>query len=303
MAQRFSVEPQKLLETLKGTVFKNATNEQLMALVVVSNEYGLNPFTRQIFAFPDKGGGIVPVVSVDGWLHMMQEHPQFDGIEYEWEREKTGNKPISCTAIIYRKDRSKPTKITEFLSECHRNTDPWNKSPSRMLRHRATIQCIRIAFGFSVADPEDAERMLERDVTPDAKTSAPKFLSKPKPAMPDAQDDEAAPAPSDPAPSSTPEPESGTYAEAVKKHASLSDPSSNPVFSGVKATTEADRVKLYEEINEMRASADISMAEFKKRVAALGLADANAMLNKYPAETLLAVKARWEEIVKGGGEA
>lgn len=177
MANRFSVEPEKLLNTLKGTVFKNATNEQLMALVVVSNEYGLNPFTKQIYAFPDKGGGIIPVVSVDGWLHMMQEHPQFDGIEYEWDRTQDG-KPIACTAIIHRKDRSKPTKVTEYLSECSRNTDPWNKSPSRMLRHRATIQCIRVAFGFSVSDPEDAERTIEKDVTP----KGPKFLSKDTPA-------------------------------------------------------------------------------------------------------------------------
>lgn len=156
MASRYSVEPNKLLDTLKGTVFKNATNEQLMALVVVSNEYDLNPFTRQIFAFPDKAGGIVPVVSVDGWLHMMQSQPQFDGIEYEQSYDDKG-KLVSCTAIIHRRDRKFPTRITELLAECSRNTDPWNKSPSRMLRHRATIQCIRVAFGLAAADAEEID--------------------------------------------------------------------------------------------------------------------------------------------------
>lgn len=165
MAGRFSVEPTKLLDTLKSTVFKGATNEELLALVVVSNEYGLNPLTKEIYAFPAKGGGIVPVVSVDGWIRMMNDHPQFDGIEYEWERE--GGKLISCTSIIYRKDRTHPTRVTEYLSECKRGTDPW-KMEHRMLRHKATIQGARVAFGFSgIVDEDEADSAHgARDVTP-----------------------------------------------------------------------------------------------------------------------------------------
>ena len=62
MAGKYNVEPAKLLETLKNTVFRGASNDELLALVVVSNEYGLNPLTKEIYAFPAKGGGIVPVV-------------------------------------------------------------------------------------------------------------------------------------------------------------------------------------------------------------------------------------------------
>ena len=157
MASRYSVEPAKLLDTLKQTVFKNATDAQLMALVVVANEYGLNPFTKQLYAFPDKGGGIVPVVGVDGWLKMMNDHPKFDGVEVDMIEDTATGKPFSCTATIHVKDRKFPTKVTEHLSECARNTDPWNKQPRRMLRHRAIIQAIRVAFGFSAMDPDEAE--------------------------------------------------------------------------------------------------------------------------------------------------
>lgn len=157
MAARYSVEPTKLLDTLKQTVFKNATDAQLMALVVVANEYGLNPFTKQIHAFPDKGGGIVPVIGVDGWMKMMNDHPRFDGIEVDVVEDASTGKPFSVTATIHVKDRKFPTKITEHLSECARNTDPWNKQPRRMLRHRAIIQAIRVAFGFSAMDPDEAE--------------------------------------------------------------------------------------------------------------------------------------------------
>jgi phage recombination protein Bet len=165
MATRLNVDPTKLLDTLKNTVFKGATNDELLALVVVANQYGLSPFLKEIYAFPAKGGGIVPVVSVDGWIRMMNDHPQFDGIDYEWERE--GGKLISCTSIIHRKDRAHPTRVTEYLSECKRNTDPW-KMEHRMLRHKATIQGARVAFGFSgIVDEDEADRAHgARDVTP-----------------------------------------------------------------------------------------------------------------------------------------
>lgn len=166
MATRFNVEPAKLLDTLKNTAFKNATDSQMMALCVVANEMNLNPFTREIFAFPDKTGGIVPVVSIDGWLRRINEHPQFDGIEFDTVEGEDG-KPVSVTAKIFRRDRTKPTVVTEYFIECHRNTDPWNRSPRRMLRHRATIQCARIAFGYSGGD-EDEVIDVETVVAPAA---------------------------------------------------------------------------------------------------------------------------------------
>lgn len=73
-----------LVETLKATAFKGQVSDaQMTALMVVANQYGLNPWTKEIYAFPDKNNGIVPVVGVDGWSRIMNEHPQFDGMEFE----------------------------------------------------------------------------------------------------------------------------------------------------------------------------------------------------------------------------
>lgn len=167
MASKFNVEPDKLLGTLKATVFKGATNEELMALVVVANTYGLNPLTKEIYAFPAKGGGIAPIVSIDGWIRMTNDHPQFDGMELDVEFDEAG-KPFAATCRIYRKDRSHPTSITEYFSECGRNTDPWKQYPARMLRHKALIQAARVAFGFSGIYDEDEGKDVAglRDVTP-----------------------------------------------------------------------------------------------------------------------------------------
>lgn len=156
MSARYHVDSNKLLETLKNTAFKGATNEQLMALCIVADQYKLNPFTKEVYAFPDKSGGIVPVVGIDGWLRIINDHPQFDGMEFDQGED-------SCTCTIYRKDRVHPTSATEYMDECRRNTAPWQSHPRRMLRHKATIQAARMAFGFALKDPDEAERILEDD--------------------------------------------------------------------------------------------------------------------------------------------
>jgi len=146
----------ELYNTLKATAFKGqVTDAQMTALLVVANQYSLNPWTKEIYAFPDKNNGIVPIVGVDGWARIINSHPQFDGMEFEQDDE-------SCTCIIYRKDRSRPIRITEYMAECKRVAGPWQSHPKRMLRHKAMIQCARIAFGFTgIYDEDEAARINE----------------------------------------------------------------------------------------------------------------------------------------------
>lgn len=163
MASRFNVEPEKMMATLRATAFRGeVSNEQMMALLVVADAYELNPWTKEIYAFPDKNNGIVPVIGVDGWARIINSHPEFDGMDFEQDEDH-------CTCIIYRKDRAHPVKVTEYMAECKRNTGPWNSHPRRMLRHKAMIQCARLAFGFvGIYDQDEAERIV--DVTPSKRT-------------------------------------------------------------------------------------------------------------------------------------
>ncbi|QEF73812.1 phage recombination protein Bet [Escherichia coli] len=177
-----SVDPQELITTLRQTAFKgDASDAQFIALLIVANQYGLNPWTKEIYAFPDKQNGIVPVVGVDGWSRIINENQQFDGMDFEQDNE-------SCTCRIYRKDRNHPICVTEWMDECRREpfktregreiTGPWQSHPKRMLRHKAMIQCARLAFGFAgIYDKDEAERIVEntaytaerqpeRDITP-----------------------------------------------------------------------------------------------------------------------------------------
>lgn len=157
MAQRLRVSEANLMHTLRNTVFRDANDAEFTALVVVSNEYELNPLTKEIYAFKNKGGGIVPVVGVDGWIRIMNRQPDYDGIEFTDIVDEKGEL-YAIEAVIYRKGLARPVRVTEYLDECRRQTDPWRQSPKRMLRHRALIQCVRVAFGISgLPDPDETE--------------------------------------------------------------------------------------------------------------------------------------------------
>ena len=162
----YNEEPAQLIQTLKATAFKgNVSDDQFNALLFVATQHGLNPFTNEIYAFPSNGG-ITPVVGVDGWARIINGNSQFDGMEFEQDAE-------SCTCRIYRKDRSHPVSVTEFMEECRRDTKPWKSHPRRMLRHKAMIQAARLAFGFAgIYDEDEAERIKDaKDGVSDAQAS------------------------------------------------------------------------------------------------------------------------------------
>jgi phage recombination protein Bet len=182
-AEKFNfLDEQKLIDTLKATSFKQkdgvVSDEQMTALLIVADQYGLNPFTKEIYAYPDKNG-IVPVVGIDGWSRIINQHPEMDGLEFVYSDEiitPNAGKPCSTwiECVIYRKDRSRAVRVKEFLDETYRPpftssgnnpyviNGPWQSHTKRLLRHKAMIQCSRIAFGFvGIYDQDEADRIIE----------------------------------------------------------------------------------------------------------------------------------------------
>lgn len=177
MSDRLNIEPAEMHSIIMNTVMpclpggKQITNEQFVSFLAVANEYDLNPLTKEIYAFPARGGGIQPIVSIDGWLKIINQHPDFDGLEHEDLLDANG-KIIAIKCRIYRKSTSRPVEVSEYMSECAQNTSTWQKWPSRMLRHKATIQAARYAFGLSgIIDPDEADRFeqqgaIEKEINP-----------------------------------------------------------------------------------------------------------------------------------------
>ena len=176
MAARYGLAPEIYERTVAAVAMPqkggkpDCTREELISCLVVANEHNLNPLTKEIYFMRTRAGMIQPIVSVDGWVKKLNEHPQFDGLEFEDDFDDKGN-ILSVTCIIHRKDRSKPIRITEYLDECQQDSGPWKKTKKRMLRHRALTQGARYAVGFAgVMDRDEFDQWQgmepARDITP-----------------------------------------------------------------------------------------------------------------------------------------
>ena len=81
MATRLGMENSAVAQVLAATVCQGATQEEVVAFAIVANEHHLNPFKKEIYAFPKKGGGLVPMAPIDGWTNIVNHRPSFDGSE------------------------------------------------------------------------------------------------------------------------------------------------------------------------------------------------------------------------------
>lgn len=154
LATNCNIERGKVYDLLKKTVCpKAATDEEIAAFAMVAGKYKLDPFVKQICAFPNKAGGVTPIVGIDGWLAIINRQPDFDGMDVDMAADGS-----SATCSIYVKGRSHPVRVTEYLDECKRNTEPWRTCPRRMLRHKAIMQAGRVAFNISGIYDEDEGR-------------------------------------------------------------------------------------------------------------------------------------------------
>jgi len=169
MADRYGMDSRNFERTVRAICLppdkktgREATNEEFAAFLLVARQYSLNPLLKEIYGFMSQGGGIVPIVSIDGWMNLINSHPQMDGMVFSEVMD--GVKLVSTTCTIYRKDRAKPTVVTEYYEECRRDTVPW-KMKHRMLRHKSAIQCARYAFGFAgIYDEDEGEKIAQAAV-------------------------------------------------------------------------------------------------------------------------------------------
>lgn len=177
MAEKQRIQPDVLCVQLKSQLEAASTdgikitNTHVLQYAAICQEWGLNPFTKEIAGWI-KANRLVCAVPVDGWIAIARRQPTFERLEfvYTWvegeEKSKNGtpnqNALESITTYVY--DSTCPNcslvKITEYMCECWLSTSTWKSHPFRMLRHKALAQGIRAAYGVSgIHDPDEAERI------------------------------------------------------------------------------------------------------------------------------------------------
>ena len=163
IGRKYGMSGNDLHDLLQTQVFpsnQKASQQQIQQLLALALAYNLNPLNGEIWAYP-KGRGIVPIVSVDGWYKLMNDHPAMDGYEVTPNFSENGDL-IAYTATIWRSDRTHPHNVIELLTENKRPGKPWAEMPNRMLAHRALVQCIRKTFSYSgIYDKDEGAKIAE----------------------------------------------------------------------------------------------------------------------------------------------
>jgi phage recombination protein Bet len=68
--------PSDLVETIKSTVAKDATDEELYMFLSIANQYDLNPFMKEIW-FTKMNGQVAIMTSRDGYRKLAMKKPTF----------------------------------------------------------------------------------------------------------------------------------------------------------------------------------------------------------------------------------
>ena len=137
------------------------------------------PHHRLVWPTGAWNGERIPVVSIDGWVRIINDHPHYDGVEFVYSDEMvvagagtTKHAHVWVEAVIYRKDIGRPIRVREYLDEVYqppRNSynGPWQTHPKRFQRHKALIQGARVALGFGgIYDEDEAQRIEQASVRP-----------------------------------------------------------------------------------------------------------------------------------------
>jgi hypothetical protein len=129
------------------------TQVQLLRL---ASKHLLDPLSDEISIMETKEG-FLPFITIDGWVKLMNQHPQYSGMSLREPSESNSQLPAWMECTIYRNDRILPIVVKEYLEEVMTNHPSWQQMPRRMLRHRVIQQCARLAFGISAQECVNVE--------------------------------------------------------------------------------------------------------------------------------------------------
>jgi len=177
VAERFMVEPEKLLTLLKKQIIhvdeslrREPTNAEVAVLLSVINTYQLDPMLKMIHAWIDKKGKLHWMVGYDGFVYFARRQNSNYSINYEYSKnDVTANGKTSWEYIegtISVPGREPLTRRCYFKEWV---TAKWYQPRNRHTMTMDTI-LIRAYFGFSAMDEADMEKMTQP--TPEAMAEA-----------------------------------------------------------------------------------------------------------------------------------
>jgi len=151
-ASQINVESRELKSWL--STYKQVPTKTILHMLRTAIKHDLDPLEEEITINQYDQTWQVSI-SVDGWIKLINRHPNFAGITFSESPEQDQRLPRWMECTIYRSDRPTPTTVREYLSEVQQEGGQWKKMPRRMLRHRSLQQCARVAMGIIASHPQE----------------------------------------------------------------------------------------------------------------------------------------------------
>lgn len=187
LALHYGIDPKGLTEVIRKNIISipsgepPATAEELFLVMSTMEQYGLNPFVRQIYAFRSKGKLVISV-PIDGWVVLANRQRGFRGVTYEYPMNPEGTTAAGTYQFVKTKDGKMcwpwvkaichadgraPTEAFAFLDEWYlpsgRTESNWAKHPCHRLKMKAFCLAVREAFGIALYDEVDVEQFRYMD--------------------------------------------------------------------------------------------------------------------------------------------
>ena len=176
--------PPTLVDTIKSTVAKDSTDEELYMFLQIASMYGLNPFMKEIWFIKNKDGSVMILTSRDGYLKIAKQDPRFhkcqsmavyenDEFEVEMDMGEVMNihhkfkqsergKLIGAYAILKTTDHNNLICYASY-KEYAKNTPVWRTYPSAMIRKVAENDVLkRFADISGLSTIEDAPAEFQK---------------------------------------------------------------------------------------------------------------------------------------------
>lgn len=161
------------LEVLRATVFKGASDAQLAMYARTCRARGLDPFSKEIYAWAGRDGAVEIVVGIDGLRNLAestgeyrgQVGPLFCGEDGAWTDVWLRKEPPLAAKVTVLREGREPMVSIALLGEFKKNTPNWNTMPTRMLAKTAEADAIRRQFPRQTTGLYIREE-VERDEAP-----------------------------------------------------------------------------------------------------------------------------------------
>lgn len=160
--QTITVRPQftqDQIELIKRTICAEATNDELAVFLEQCKRTQLDPFSRQIYAFKNKGKLTVNL-TIDGFRLVAQRSgkyagqlgPFWCGKDGEWRDCWLDQEPPAAARVgVLRRDFQEPMWAIATYKSYVGNSPIWAKMPDLMLAKCAEALALRKAFPFELS--------------------------------------------------------------------------------------------------------------------------------------------------------